>query len=82
MTNWKERKRKKKEFNSFHYSVHLFNPGLYFLKKEGTVENQKKKKNTHIVSILLLTEGTFRCLYKDDVLNKSVCSGGGYKIVK
>lgn len=39
MTNWKERKRKKKEFNSFHYSVHLFNPGLYFLKKEGTVEN-------------------------------------------
>lgn len=39
------------------------NSGLYFLKKkkkkDDTVEYQK---DTHIVSILLLTEGTFRCL--------------------
>ena len=37
------------------------NSRLYFLKKkkDDTVEYQK---DTHIVSILLLTEGTFRCL--------------------
>jgi hypothetical protein len=61
--------KRRRRFNSFHDSVHLFNSGLYLKKKEKhcwTLE----KKNTHIVSILLLTEGTFRCLYRGDVLHK------------